>query len=218
MRYNVKLKDLYFKREKSSQYIFKDANLDFKINKGLIMILGPSGSGKSTFLNLLNGLLLPGKGVIKINDIEISKDSQLDLAEYRSSKCSLMFQHYPLVNWLTCKENLKLVTENIDKLNNCLKSLDIEEIGNEFPEKISFGQRQRVSLAQSLLIKTKIKLLDEPTSALGYDHKFKVIEFIKNTSKNMNNLVFLASHDRDLCQYADKIYTIKNKKIYSGQH
>lgn len=213
MLYEITLHDICFARNENDKYIFKNLNMHISRDNGIIIILGSSGLGKSTFLYLLNGFLLAESGFVRVNEIEIRKGVNFDFNKFRTTMCSLMFQHYPLVNWLTCKENLLLVTDNMDKIDYYLDYLGVLGIKNKYTANISFGQRQRVSLIQTLLAETGIKLLDEPTSALGNDNKYNIIELIKKNSVVNNNLIIIATHDRDICGYANEIYKIQNQNV-----
>jgi len=208
----ILLESLSYKREVNDKYIFENLNLELKKEKGIILVLGPSGVGKSTFLHLLNGLLKADKGHIEINGIDLTNLDSFDSKKFWSETCNLMYQNFPLINWLNCKENLDLITgkKNIDEM---LEKLNVKDIYNKYPNDISFGQRQRIALVQCFLMKPKIKLLDEPTSALGHDDKLKVIKLIKDITEEFNDLFIIATHDRDLIQFADEVYKIENKKL-----
>ncbi|OCL28485.1 hypothetical protein U472_00950 [Orenia metallireducens] len=211
----IKLENVKFKREKrNADEIFHNINLDINSSPRLIFLLGNSGSGKSTLLHLLNGLIFCTSGNIQINNFNLSNDlNENDLIRYRSSECSILFQNYPLVDWMTCLENLNLESENIDYIKSFCRYLGIWDLRNNFPNELSFGQRQRFAIVQLLLSKCNILLLDEPTSALDSDNKIQLIKLIKDYTVKENKVVFIATHDKDLCDYADEIYKFEDKTL-----
>ena len=161
---------------------------------------------------MLNGLLKADKGHIEINGFNLTDFNSYDSNKFWSETCNLMYQNFPLINWLTCEENIDLVAGN-KKIENMLEKLNVKDVYNKYPSDLSFGQRQRIALVQCFLMQPKIKLLDEPTSALGHDDKMKVIKLIKDITEKFNDLFIIATHDRDLTNYADEIYEIQNKAL-----
>lgn len=119
----------------------------------LTVILGPSGSGKSTLLNILGGMDRPTKGDISFNDQQVNKLNDHDLTSYRRKVVGFVFQFYNLIPSLTALENVAIAAQlnnNDDLSENYLKSVGLEERMNNFPNQLSGGEMQRVSIARAL--------------------------------------------------------------------
>ena len=189
------------------------------MQKGLFCLLGPSGGGKSTLLNLIAGFDSDYTGTIKVCDKEINKMSTEELCNYRRDNIGFVFQNYHLLKGYTVLENILLATElndfsdeeNIDRAINLLEKLDIEEKSNENIENLSGGQKQRVAIARALINEPKLILADEPTGALDRNTSTEIMKLLKEISKD--KLVIIITHDPKICEFADEIIKIEDKKI-----
>lgn len=193
-------------------------DINFTIKKGeVISIVGNSGCGKSTILKCLNRLENISSGEIILNGKDITEYKVEELRQ----KIGLVFQDYNLFEHLTIIDNLTIgliklkgyskesATNEALKLLSKLKLLDKV---NNYPDELSGGEKQRIAIARTLLMKPDIILLDEPTSALDKSMKKEVLKLIGNLVKEDLTLIIVSHEDDFVKKVSDKIITIKNKK------
>ena len=158
-------------------------NIDLDIKKGkFVVILGPSGAGKSTLLNLIGGMDLPSKGTIKIDGEDISKYNETQLSQYRAENIGFIFQFYNILPTLTVLENVELIKDVVKNGKDSLeaiKAVGLEEHVNKFPNQLSGGEQQRVSIARAIAKNPKLLLCDEPTGALDSKTGVEVLKLLK---------------------------------------
>ena len=215
-----KLNKSYIQNNGDSNIIFK--NLDFQLgkNESIVLILGPSGIGKSTFLNLIGTVDEPDSGQIFFDDIIFSNENYLEI---RKKHISYMFQFHYLLPEFSVRENLEIVIRiknpNISKKNldfiikNKLNEFSIYDKLNNYPDQLSGGEKQRVSLVRSIITKPSIVLADEPTGNLDFENSSKIIRKIKSISAEDDIRFIIASHDRNFESIADSIYKIEDFRL-----
>lgn len=208
---------------KTKDHILKALdNVNLTIEKGeFVVILGPSGAGKSTLLNLLGGLDTQDEGQIIVDNIDISKFNSQSLASFRANKVGFVFQFYNLIPTLTVMENLTLVYEISPNHLDAKKLLD--EVGlldhkNNFPDELSGGEQQRVSIARALVKNPDIILCDEPTGALDSKTGVKVLELLQSMCKKYSKTIIIVTHNQNIAKIADAVITVKNGTIKSIVH
>ena len=188
-------------------------NINLEINKGeFICLIGESGSGKSTLLSILSTLLKPTSGELFFEGKNY-KDIK-DIDNFRKTNVGFIFQFHYLINYLTVKENIKLANEKAtnDEIYNLLKILKIENLLDKYPNEISGGQKQRVAIARALINKPKVIIADEPTGNLDSKNSLNVFEILKKLSESGTTII-VATHDKELAKFANKIYEVKDGKI-----
>ncbi len=177
---------------------------DLKLTSGeQLLVLGKSGSGKTSFLNLIGGLTSPSSGFVEINGQNISLLSSNKLDKFRGNNIGFVFQVPHFVKALCVEDNLKLNQFLISKkdynhLNNLLIKVDLIDRKKDHLMKLSEGEKQRISIVRALINKPKIILADEPTSALDDISCNKIINLLKNLSKENNSILIIVTHDQRL--------------------
>ena len=165
-------------------------NIDLSIDQGeFVVILGPSGAGKSTLLNLIGGMDVPTKGSIEIDGEDISKYNENKLSEYRAENIGFIFQFYNILPTLTVLENVELIKDVVKNGNDskeALKAVGLEKHMNKFPNQLSGGEQQRVSIARAIAKNPKLLLCDEPTGALDSVTGVEVLKLLKKQCDGNN--------------------------------
>tara|TARA_Y100001936_G_C15985083_1_gene619040 strand:+ start:386 stop:1123 length:738 start_codon:yes stop_codon:yes gene_type:complete len=183
----------------SKSYNSKDAvkQISFKVERNEIVgILGPNGCGKTTTIGMILGLLKPSGGNVLINGSDIEKQ-RVNILE----KLNFISPYIELPKKLTVKQNLKIygrlydvknLNERIDYLSDKLR---LNEIINKITGELSSGQKNRVSLAKSIINNPLVLLLDEPTASLDPETGDFIRSFLEEYQKENGTSILLASHN-----------------------
>ena len=196
-------------------------NIDLSLNKGeMIVILGPSGAGKSTLLNLIGGMDTSTVGEVVIDGENISNYGEDELSKYRAENVGFIFQFYNILPSLTVKENVDIVKDivkNPISTEEALKGVGLEKHSNKFPNQLSGGEQQRVSIARAIAKNPKLLLCDEPTGALDSTTGVEVLKLLRKQcdSNNGANTVIIVTHNVLIADIADTVINVKNGKIES---
>ncbi len=172
-------------------------DISFKINQNeIIGILGPNGCGKTTTIGMILGLLKPSNGKVLINEKEVEKN-RVDLM----SNLNFISPYIELPKKLTVKQNLEVYGRLYDvknlktKIEYLAEKLRLSEIMNKITGELSSGQKNRVSLAKSIINDPIVLLLDEPTASLDPETGDFIRSFLENYQKERQASILLASHN-----------------------
>lgn len=196
--------------------------VSFKIPKGeFVVILGPSGAGKSTLLNLLGGMDNVTSGNIIIDGENIEKYTKSEMAEFRAENVGFIFQFYNILPTLTVLENVQIVNDIVKRARSAkkiLKDVGLKDHLNKFPNQLSGGEQQRVSIARAIAKNPKLLLCDEPTGALDSKTGVEVLKLLKKCCDDNNgkNTVIIVTHNALIAEVADRVIKLKNGKIESN--
>jgi molybdate transport system ATP-binding protein len=188
------------------------------IEKGsLVTLYGKSGVGKTTILRILGGLTNPDSGTIKVNNtIWFDENKKIHLKPQKRN-VGFVFQDYALFPNMTVQENLEFALEkNQSKkiISELIEIIELGELQNRKPETLSGGQKQRVALARALVKKPSILMLDEPLSALDYEIRFKLQQYILQVHQEYKLTTILISHDiSEILRMSNHLIELENGKI-----
>lgn len=200
--------------------------VSFKFNKGeFTSVVGPSGSGKTTLLNLIGTLEIPSTGKIIINGTDLSKFSQTELTNFRRRNLGFVFQFYNLVEGLTSFENIELplifdsvpYETRLKKVEGLLKEFKLEYLRDKFPEELSSGERQRVSIMRALVNDPVLLLADEPTGNLDTKTGQTVLDLFKVLNEERGTSIILVTHDLSAAKRAKRTLHMHDGKISFDQ-
>lgn len=207
------------KKSFGNNVVLKDIN--FKVNKGdIISIVGPSGSGKSTLLRCINMIEKPSGGNI-IFEGKSLMDKNTNLSLIRE-KIGMVFQQFNLFPHLTVLDNitlapikLKLMSEDIAKKKTIelLKTIDLKDKADEYPNFLSGGQKQRVAIIRTLIMEPDIILFDEPTSALDPEMVGEVLELIKKVADTGKTMIIVSHEMNFVKKIANRVLFLDEGKI-----
>lgn len=179
-----------------NQVIFKDANLSVS-NPGLYCLVGRNGTGKTTLFNILTKKVKVDSG-----NILIENEDNISYCEANS----LLFSN------LTVKENLLLITDNLDKIIDLLEKFHISKLIDASPKRLSEGEKQRVAIIRTVLEDKPIMLLDEVTSHIDDEITDIVLQYLSELSKT-HIIIYATHYKKEVNLYADYIIRVEDKKI-----
>lgn len=191
--------------------------------KEFTAIAGPSGSGKSTLLHLLGGLDRPTSGEIYLENQPMSKLSKDQLARLRMTQIGFVFQAYNLIPVLTVLENTAFVLElqgvvrgeRVQRARKILAELGIEKYADQFPNRISGGEQQRVAVARAVVANPAIVLADEPTANLDTSTSLDLIDLMRRLNQDKGATFLFATHDNRLLDRVNRLVTLVDGFIAS---
>ena len=195
-------------------------NVSFSVEKGeFVSIVGASGSGKSTLLHLLGGVDRPTGGKVFINDTDIFKMNDDELAIFRRRQVGLIYQFYNLIPILNVRENITLPLEldnkrvSDEEVDNLIKMLGLDKRSKHLPNELSGGEQQRTSIGRALISRPAIVLADEPTGNLDTKASEEIVSLLKKSNKEMKQTIIMITHNLELAKVADKIIEIADGRI-----
>lgn len=188
---------------------------DWTINDGeQWLLLGASGSGKTTLLHILTGILKPEQGAVNIGDTSVYNLSSKDLDQFRGRNIGIVFQRPHLIRSLSVTENLLMaqsfakLPESLNRINEVLASLGIADKKNAYPNELSQGQLQRVSIARAVINKPALLIADEPTSSLDDKNAAAVLGLLLQQSDLNQATLIVATHDKRIKEAFTNTYEL----------
>lgn len=197
-------------------------HVDFTISQGeLVVFLGRSGSGKSTLLNLVSGLDYPDQGEVFVGGTCLTGMNERDRTLFRRDNIGFIFQSFNLIPTLTVAENvfmpLELMgasgKEDHDRAHKHLSDVGLADRADSFPDRLSGGEQQRVTIARALAHDPLLILADEPTGNLDEQTGHHVMTTLHEMIRKTGRTMLIATHDQSLCAMADRVVQLRDGKL-----
>lgn len=192
-------------------------NVSLSIGRGeFLVILGPSGSGKTTLLNLIGGMDSTSSGKITVDGMDITTLDEKELTGYRRQHIGFIFQFFNLIPTLTARENVEFAAELVENARDALEVLDmvgLKERADHFPNELSGGEQQRVSIARALVKDPPILLCDEPTGDLDFETGKNILSAMRSINKASNITVLLVTHNSAIGDIAHRVIRLRSGEI-----
>ena len=197
----IEIKDLY----KSFEELEVLKGVDLTVYKGEnVVVLGRSGSGKSVLIKILVGLLKPDSGEVRVLGQQVDTLQEIELNALRL-RIGFSFQSSALYDSMNIRENLefplKMNRKNISKkemamaVEEVLNAVGLEDKVDQMPAELSGGQRKRIGIARTLILKPEIMLYDEPTAGLDPITSFEINNLINKMQHKFNTSSIIITHD-----------------------
>ena len=191
-------------------------------NNEYVAIMGPSGSGKSTLMNIIGCLDVPTKGTYILNDHDVSKMADDDLAEIRNKQIGFVFQTFNLLPRADALHNveLPLIYAGISRgqrrkmAQEALERVGLGDRTHHKPNELSGGQRQRVAIARALVNNPAIILADEPTGNLDSNTGEEIMEIFQQLHAGGNTIV-LITHEEYIANHSNRVIRLWDGTIQS---
>lgn len=199
----------------------RDVSIDIKRNQ-YVAIMGPSGSGKSTLMNILGCLDTPSDGDYFLNNTNVSKMDDSELAYIRNKEIGFVFQTFNLLPRISAQENVALPlvytgfsrSKRMEMAEKALTSVGLADRMDHKPNELSGGQRQRVAIARALVNNPSIILADEPTGNLDSKTSYEIMALFDELHRQGQTII-LVTHEEDIARYAKEIIRLRDGLVES---
>jgi putative ABC transport system ATP-binding protein len=198
-------------------------SISLDINKNeYVAIMGPSGSGKSTLMNLIGCLDTPTSGKYVLNNNDVSKLDDNQLADIRNNEIGFVFQTFNLLPRYTALENVTLPliyaglpkTDRLARAKEVLESVSLTDRMEHRPNELSGGQRQRVAVARALVNHPSIILADEPTGNLDSKTSVDIMNLFDEIHA-LGNTIIVVTHEEDIATRARRVVRLRDGEVES---
>ena len=168
-----------------------------------LALMGPSGSGKSTLLHIIAGIDRPTSGECRVQDIDVARLNESQLADWRNQNVGFVFQTFNLIPVLTAFENVELPllltrlsrSERRKQVETALEIVGLADRAKHLPKQLSGGQEQRVAIARALVTDPALVVADEPTGNLDSHSAQEVLGVLRTLSSDAGKTVIMVTHD-----------------------
>jgi len=188
----------------------------------LFVIMGLSGSGKSTLIRMINRLVEPSSGTLRIDGTDVTGMNPADLRDLRNRRISMVFQHFALLPHLSVRENAAYglqiryvpAKERLERADQALRQVGLDHRGDAYPHQLSGGMQQRVGLARALATEADILLMDEPFSALDPLIRRDMQDLLLHLQENRQRTIVFVTHDlNEAMRIGQRIMVMRDGRV-----
>lgn len=187
----------------------------------ILAIMGPSGSGKSTLMNIIGCLDVPTSGTYLLDQIDVSRLDDNELAAIRSIKIGFVFQSFNLLARTSALANVELPlvyagVSGRERRQRAADSLSLVGLGDRLghkPNELSGGQQQRVAIARALINRPKLILADEPTGNLDTKTSDEIMHLFRRLNEEQGMTIVFVTHDPETADYCDRIIHVRDGRV-----
>jgi putative ABC transport system ATP-binding protein len=217
----IKTKDIVKLYVMGTEELYALKGVSMTINKNeYVAIMGPSGSGKSTLMNIIGCLDTPTSGYYELNGQNVSEMDDNDLASVRNKEIGFVFQTFNLLPRSNALHNVELPliyagmskTARMERAEEALLKVGLQDRMKHKPNELSGGQRQRVAIARALVNKPSIILADEPTGNLDSKTGDEIMELFDNLH-SLGNTIILVTHEDFIAEHAHRVIKLRDGLI-----
>jgi putative ABC transport system ATP-binding protein len=221
----IEIRDLVKVYEMGDSQVRALDGVSFTVETGeFVAIMGPSGSGKSTLMNLIGCLDTPSSGTYRLNNNEVSRLDDDELARIRNREIGFVFQTFNLLSRASALENVEvpLVYAGVprqERHRRAKEMLEVVGLGDRMhhqPNELSGGQRQRVAVARALVNTPSLLLADEPTGNLDSRTGDEIMALFDELNRKGNAIV-LVTHEEEIARHAKRVVRLRDGKILEEQ-
>ncbi len=207
--------------DKKKSYALKNINITIDDSE-FVFLIGSSGAGKSTLIKLLQSEITPTSGNLTVNGINTSTLSGRTLPKYRR-KIGMIFQDFRLLNNKTVYENIAFAMEILGSPSKVIKKdvkqvlelVGLENKEKSYPNELSGGEQQRISIARAIINRPSLLIADEPTGNLDAKNSMQIINLLDAINSH-GTTVIVATHDKEIVNKIEKrVIKIENGEILS---
>ncbi len=197
-------------------------NVSFEVEEGeYVAIMGESGSGKTTLLNILAALDKPTSGTVRLDEKDLSKIKESDIAAFRRDHLGFVFQEFNLLDTFSLEDNIylplvlsgKTPAEMKQKIVPIAEQLGIASLLKKYPYEVSGGQKQRAAVARALITDPRLILADEPTGALDSRSTDELLRLFGKINQN-GQTILMVTHSVKAASHASRVLFIKDGEVY----
>ena len=206
-----------------SLQVLKGIDLDIG-RKEIVSIVGPSGAGKTTLLQIMGTLDKPDAGTIRIDDVEVNRLKEKELARFRNLHLGFVFQFHQLLPEFTALENVMIPAyiagtghkQAEARARELLEFMGLSDRATHKPNELSGGEKQRVAVARALVNNPAVVLADEPSGSLDTQNKAELHQLFFHLRDTFGQTFVIVTHDEDLARLTDRTVHMTDGQVIQG--